>query len=41
MRPADNLAMLGLSRQRFHQLTLEDPTFPKAAAELATGRVCG
>jgi predicted DNA-binding transcriptional regulator AlpA len=39
MRPADNLAMLGVSRQRVHQLTEEDPSFPKPAAELATGRV--
>jgi predicted DNA-binding transcriptional regulator AlpA len=38
MRPADNLARLGVSRQRVPQLT-EDPSFPKPAAELATRRV--
>jgi predicted DNA-binding transcriptional regulator AlpA len=31
--------MLGVSRQRVHQLTEEDSSFPKPVAELATGRV--
>jgi hypothetical protein len=37
--PAEIGKMLGVSRQRVHQLTEEDPSFPKPAAELATGRV--
>ena len=39
MRPADDLAKLGVPRQSIHKLTLKDPTFPKPAADLATGRV--
>ena len=35
----DNLAMLGVSRRRLQQLTKENPSLPKPAAELATGRV--
>jgi hypothetical protein len=39
VHPADNLAMLGASRQGVRQLTEEDPSLPKPAAGLATGRV--
>ncbi len=32
-------AMLGVSRQRVHQLTKEDPDFPRPAAVLSAGGV--
>ena len=31
--------MLGISRQRVHQLVAEDPNFPVPEAELAGGRI--
>ncbi|MGD0984462.1 MAG: DNA-binding protein [Acidimicrobiales bacterium] len=31
--------LLGVSRQRVHQLTEEDPTFPAPVAVLSIGRV--
>lgn len=31
--------LLGVSRQRVHQLIHDDPTFPKPVAELASGRI--
>jgi predicted DNA-binding transcriptional regulator AlpA len=31
--------MLGISRQRVHQLIRDDATFPKPAAELASGKI--
>jgi predicted DNA-binding transcriptional regulator AlpA len=37
--PAEIGTMLGITRQRVHQLALEDDTFPEPEATLATGRV--
>lgn len=31
--------MLGVSRQRVHQLLRDDPTFPEPVAQLSAGRI--
>ncbi len=35
----DVAKLLGISRQRVHQLTEDDPSFPAPAAVLSVGRV--
>jgi len=39
MHPPDIFATLIVSRRRLQELTKENPSLPKPAAELATGRV--
>jgi len=36
---AEIAAMIGLSRQRIHQLAREDPTFPAPTVVISAGRV--
>ena len=39
MTSGDVAKLLGVSRQRVHQISDEDPTFPEPAATLSVGRV--